>query len=66
VVALTIDDGGYSAGDRAGNAQGRADAISGSDNGFCGNEHSDAYCAGYKIGYNFGKFVQGTLHNRPR
>jgi hypothetical protein len=33
----TINDGGFNAGSRAGNAQGRADAISGSDNGFCGD-----------------------------
>jgi hypothetical protein len=40
--------------DRAGYAQGRADAISGSNNNFCGDEHSDRYCASYRERYTIG------------
>jgi hypothetical protein len=47
----TTDDGGFSAGLRDGKAQGFIDAKKGIDNNQCGLEHSNSYCAGYKIGY---------------
>jgi hypothetical protein len=60
----SINDGGFNAGYKAGNAQGRSDAISNSDNQFCGDEHSDTYCAGYNAGYRIGHGLQNLLHNR--
>ena len=45
------DDGGFSAGLRDGKARGFIDARKGIDNNQCGLEHSNSYCAGYKIGY---------------
>jgi hypothetical protein len=48
---ITTDDGGFSAGLRDGKAQGFIDAKKGIDNNQCGLEHSNSYCAGYKIGY---------------
>jgi hypothetical protein len=47
----TTDDGGFSAGLRDGKAHGFIDAKKGIDNNQCGLEHSNSYCAGYKIGY---------------
>jgi hypothetical protein len=47
----TTDDGGFSAGLSDGKAQGFIDAKKGIDNNQCGLEHSNLYCAGYKIGY---------------
>ena len=47
----TTDDGGFSAGLSDGKAQGFIDAKKGIDNNQCGLEHSNSYCAGYKIGY---------------
>ncbi|MFL6356530.1 MAG: hypothetical protein ACJ71E_09450 [Nitrososphaeraceae archaeon] len=47
----TTDDGGFSAGLRDGKAQGFIDAKKGIDKNQCGLEHSNSYCAGYKIGY---------------
>jgi hypothetical protein len=47
----TTDDGGFSAGLRDGETRGFIDAKKGIDNNQCGLEHSDSYCAGYKIGY---------------
>jgi hypothetical protein len=48
---ITTNDGGFSAGLRDGKAQGFIDAKKGIDNNQCGLEHSNSYCAGYKIGY---------------
>ena len=48
---ITTDDGGFSAGLRDGETRGFIDANKGIDNNQCGLEHSDSYCAGYKIGY---------------
>jgi cytoskeletal protein RodZ len=48
---ITTDDGGFSAGLRDGKAQGFIDAKKGIDKNQCGLEHSNSYCAGYKIGY---------------
>ena len=48
---ITTDDGGFSAGLRDGKARGFIDAKKGIDNNQCGLEHSNSYCAGYKIGY---------------
>jgi len=45
------DDDGFSAGLSDGKAQGFIDAKKGIDNNQCGLEHSNSYCAGYKIGY---------------
>jgi hypothetical protein len=45
------DDGGFSAGLSDGKVQGFIDAKKGIDNNQCGLEHSNSYCAGYKIGY---------------
>jgi len=47
----TTDDGGFSAGLSDGKAQGFIDAKKGIDKNQCGLEHSNSYCAGYKIGY---------------
>jgi hypothetical protein len=47
----TTDDGGFSAGLRDGETRGFIDAKKGIDNNQCGLEHSNSYCAGYKIGY---------------
>ena len=47
----TTDDGGFSAGLSDGKTQGFIDAKKGIDNNQCGLEHSNSYCAGYKIGY---------------
>jgi hypothetical protein len=47
----TTDDGGFSAGLSDGEARGFIDAKKGIDNNQCGPEHSNSYCAGYKIGY---------------
>jgi hypothetical protein len=47
----TTYDGGFSAGLSDGKAQGFIDAKKGIDNNQCGLEHSNSYCAGYKIGY---------------
>ncbi len=46
----TMDDG-FSAGLRDGKTQGFIDAKKGIDKNQCGLEHSNSYCAGYKIGY---------------
>jgi hypothetical protein len=48
---ITTDDGGFSAGLRDGEIRGFIDAKKGIDNNQCGHEHSNPYCAGYKIGY---------------
>jgi hypothetical protein len=48
---ITTDDGGFSAGLSDGKAQGFIDAKKGIDKNQCGLEHSNSYCAGYKIGY---------------
>ena len=48
---ITTDDGGFSAGLRDGETRGFIDAKKGIDNNQCGLEHSNSYCAGYKIGY---------------
>ena|ERR1051325_5245635 len=45
------DDGGFSAGLRDGETRGFIDAKKGIDKNQCGLEHSNSYCAGYKIGY---------------
>jgi hypothetical protein len=47
---ITTDDG-FSAGLRDGETRGFIDAKKGIDNNQCGLEHSNSYCAGYKIGY---------------
>jgi len=46
---ITTD--GFSAGLRDGETRGFIDAKKGIDNNQCGLEHSNSYCAGYKIGY---------------
>jgi hypothetical protein len=48
---ITTDDGGFSAGLSDGETRGFIDAKKGIDNNQCGFEHSNSYCAGYKIGY---------------
>jgi hypothetical protein len=48
---IMTDDGGFSAGLRDGETRGFIDAKKGIDNNQCGLEHSNSYCAGYKIGY---------------
>ena len=48
---ITTYDGGFSAGLRDGETRGFIDAKKGIDNNQCGPEHSNSYCAGYKIGY---------------
>ena len=47
----TTDDDGFSTGLRDGKTQGFIDAKKGIDKNQCGLEHSNSYCAGYKIGY---------------
>jgi hypothetical protein len=48
---ITTDDGAFLAGLRDGETRVFIDAKKGIDNNQCGLEHSNSYCAGYKIGY---------------